>query len=109
MLGAGLRELERAGAEVEGGQSAPLGERRSCVLPVEPPRDHEVEHEEQLAVQLDHDPFSQAREAGDRPTFDGREWWFDRPEEERARNPDVLQPRAQDAWLERHASWARGW
>jgi hypothetical protein len=63
---------------------------------VQPPCDHQVQDQEDLAVQLDHDPLAQPSHASYGPPFRVRKRRRDRPEEERAREAHLLQALAAD-------------
>src|SRR5207302_6250855 len=65
MLGSRFREQQRAVRKIAGRESrAP---RNGCAggLPVQPTGDHEVQHDEILAVEGEHDPLAQALYASD--------------------------------------------
>ncbi len=94
-LRAGLGEDERAGREVEGGEPHLARELRPGRLPVEPARDHEVQRQEQLAVEREHDPLPQPADRGDAPPLHLREGRIGRAEQERTPQPDALEGLAQ--------------
>src|SRR5713101_8870291 len=60
-----LRKDERAVRKVEGGERDPAGKLRAFPGPAQPPRDHEMKHEEQLAFERDHYPLAEPAHAGD--------------------------------------------
>ena len=93
-LGSRLGERDRAGGEVEGGQPDLAGQLRPDFLPVQAPRDHQVDEHEDLALQRDHDPFAQAADAGHRATHRLGGARIHRAQHEGVGEPDALEPRA---------------
>src|SRR5262249_57146859 len=89
-----------AAAEAERGEPEAPGEAGPGGPPVQPPGDHQVQDEEEVAVELEHDPLPQPAEPGDEPAGRRRERRVDRAQEERVREPDDADPLAPDARAE---------
>ncbi len=99
--GPGLGHDEGAGREVERGEPDLAGRLRPRALPVQAAGDHEMQHQEEIARQLDDDPLAESREAGHRPACGRRKRRFDRAEREGTRQADAEKLRAADAGVER--------
>ena len=69
-------------------------------LPAQASGDHQVQHQEELALEADHDALAQPPEARDPPADEAREGRLDGAQQERAGQPDRLQRLAQDAGRE---------
>ena len=93
-LRARLGEHERALREVERGEPDAAGELRVRLAPVEPARDHEVDHEEEVALEREDDALAHAAHALDVLPRGRRERRVDGAEHERASQPDAQQRRA---------------
>jgi len=100
-LRTGLGQDERARREIERGQADLAAELGARGLPVEPPGDHQVQHQEQIALEADHDALAEAREPDDTAAGRRRDRRIDRAKQERAREPHALEGRAHDPRLER--------
>src|SRR5437867_1837168 len=50
-----------------------------------------MEHEKELALECDHDPFAEAAKTDDAPSRGGGGGWLDGAQEERAREPEALE------------------
>jgi hypothetical protein len=87
-----LRQEERAALEVERGEVDLAREPPAGLSPTEPSRDHQVQDEEQVALEREDDALSQAAEAGHDAPRGLRERRRRRPEEERRAEPDALEP-----------------
>jgi hypothetical protein len=96
-LGAGLGQDERARREVERGQAHLAGDAGAGRFPVQAARNHQVDDDEQLVFERDDDALAEPAEAGDLTAGDGRGRRIDGAQQERARDPDALEPRAIDA------------
>ena len=68
-------------------------ELRARAPPVEPPRDHEVQGEEQVALEREDDPLPEPADRPDAPPLRGAEGRLRGPEQERAPEPDRLERR----------------
>ena len=101
LLRALLREEQRADGEVEGRQPAALGDRDVALAPAQPAGDHQVEDQEQLAVELEHDALADAAGTADRLPLHGRDGRVHGAQEERARETNRLERLAADRALER--------
>ncbi len=82
--------------EVEGGEPHLAWQPRTGGLPVEATGDHEVEAEEEVAVERQDDPLPHPRHRRDAPSGDGGERGLDGPEQEGAAEPHPLERPAQD-------------
>ena len=100
LLRARLREDERAAGEVERGRSDLAGHLRPRLLPVQPARDHEMQHEEQVVVELEDDALAEPAQAADRLAEDGVDRRVEGAEEKRIGEPDLRQRLADDAGAE---------
>jgi hypothetical protein len=76
-LGAGFREDERAGGEIEGGEGVAAGEFGLGRAPVKTAGDHEVENEPEIAYNADGDAFADAAKGKDGFAFDAGEGRID--------------------------------
>ena len=97
MLRARLGEEEAAVREVEGRQRVLGRELDAGGLPVEPPGDHQVQHQPQLVVQPQGDPLADAADLPDGLAARRIERRIEGPDEERAVDPDPLETLADDA------------
>src|SRR5437867_55302 len=86
-----LGEYERPGGEVERGEIDPASEPCRGRSPVETARDHEVDDEEELVFELDHDALSEPAEPENRLPLQGAEGWLDGAKEKRARQPNAAE------------------
>ena len=101
LLGAGLRQEKDAAREVERGERRPSGHPRTRPLPMQAARDHQVQHEKEVVVQLEDDPLAEARDRPNRLSLDGGDRRVEGPEEEGARDPRGEERLSDDAGLER--------
>jgi len=90
---AGLGEQQGAMGKVKGGEAQSFGHRRLCSLPLEPARDHQVQDEEEAAVELDDDPLAEPGETYDPAAGNVADGRLHRPEQERAREAPRDRPR----------------
>ena len=65
-LRARLGKGERPVVELEHCERDPAGRSGAGRQPAQPPRDHQVDHEEELALELEHDPLADPAEADGR-------------------------------------------
>ena len=79
------------GREIERRQPDLAGNRRAAIAPAQPPGDHQVQDEEQLAVELEDDPLAHPPQADDRASFDGGDRRLQRAHEERIADPQPLE------------------
>jgi len=97
MLRARFGEQQGAVRKVECGEPRAARDGHAQGLPVEPAGDPQVQHDEQLFLERQDDPFTQATDVVDRAPRQIRHGWIGRPEQERAGDPQALEPRAHDA------------
>ncbi len=95
-LSTGFGEDQAPGGEIERREAEAPIERRSWSAPVEPARDHEMEDEEELPLDADHEPLSDSPELEHRAAGGGGDRGIDRLQEKRARDPDALEDLALD-------------
>jgi hypothetical protein len=98
---AGLGEEERPGWEIEGGQRDPPGRLRAARAPPESAGDHEVNDEEELILQLEHDPLSDPSERQHALSLGRGDRRLHRAEKKWTQDPDVLDRLSADARGER--------
>src|SRR5437667_3849383 len=72
-LGTRFGEHERAAREFEGGKRDTDRHLRACYEPAQPACDHEMQHEEELTLERDHDALAHSPDADDFPSLDGRD------------------------------------
>jgi len=89
--GARLGEDERAVGEVEREERAPAADPPAGPAPVQASGDHEVEDQEQIALEREHDPLPEAAQPDDAPALGAGDRRGDRAEEERAAQADALE------------------
>jgi len=68
---------------------------------VQPPGDHQVEHEKEIALELENDAFPYPPEPDNPSSFDLPQRRLDRTNQERARDAHGLEAPADDSRLER--------
>ena len=68
---------------------------------MQPPGDHEMQHQEEIPIETDHDALAEPAKAGEAAVGRRRDRGIDRAEQERAREPHPFEGRACDAGLER--------
>ncbi len=101
LLRARLREEQGPRREVEGGQAHLSRNLRPARAPVEPPRDHQVEDQEQLLRERDHEALAEPPERAHRAAHQRVEGWVHGAEEEGARQAEALERLAEDPGPER--------
>ena len=94
-----LDEEERAGREVERGETPLPRDRPAGLGPPEPARDHQVDHEEEPALEPDSDPFADAAQLGDRASLGLLQRRVPRAERDRA-DAHRLEGRSEDPGVE---------
>ena len=100
-LGARLGQGQGARGEVEGGEPDLPRQPRARALPVQAAGDHQVQHQEEIAVERDDDALAEARDPDHvAPTGVG-ERRVDGAEHERAGQAHALEPGPADARVER--------
>ena len=100
-LRSGLREKERTVAEVECEKADLPWNPRASLLPAKPARNHQMQNQKQLPLQLEHDALAEALQADDRPAFHGRQRRIDGPKEKRRCEPDPVDTTPDDARRQR--------
>src|SRR5260370_1142591 len=100
-LQARVGQGEGAGREVERGQPDLAGQLRAGLLPVQPARDYQVDQDEAVALELDHDPLAEPPQPGHRAPGDLGRGGVDRAQHERVGQAQALEPGAPDASVER--------
>ena len=101
LLRSGFGQDQRAVRKIERGKAHAACERRAGRLPAQPPRDHQVQHEEARSVELEDDPLADASQSADDLAVQRRQRRIHRPHEERARQPHALEGSSDHARLER--------
>ena len=96
----GLGESERAALEVERGEPELARELGTGRLPVQPPRDHQMENEEELIVELEDDPLAKPAQATNRFAERGIEGRVEGADEEGMGNPNPIERPPGDAPVE---------
>jgi len=97
----GLRKQQRALRKIERCESELRGNRRAAFAPSQPARNHEVDHDEEVAVELKDDPLSDPGERPDGVPFDGADRGLVAADEERAGQTRALDDTPQDPRPER--------
>ena len=101
LLGVGFRQHQRAVGEIECRQPQLPRQRRACLPPVEPPGDHQMQHQIELIIEVKHDALAEPRQLAHRQPFEGFQRRIDGPQQERAAEPNALQLLADDARFQR--------
>ena len=101
LLRRGLGEHERAVGKVERRERPAAADLRPALSPVQPARDHQVQHQEQVSLEREDDPLADPPESDDPAALGLAKRRRDRPQQKRARQPHRLEPLADDARLER--------
>ncbi len=101
LLRAHLGQHERAFRKIERRDRGAASDLRAALSPVEPAGHHQVEDEEETALQLEDDAFSEPPEAQHATSLGARQRRRDGAQEKRAAEPDRLEPLPDDARLER--------
>ena len=92
-----LKKDERlATFKVEGREVLLGSNRRAQLLPVQTSRDHQVQHQEQVALESHHDALAEAPNLLQAPVFDQADGRGDRAQQERAAQAYSEQPRIAD-------------
>ena len=81
---------------LERGQTGLAPDFGAAGLPVQPARDHQMEHREQAALEADHNPFTETAEILDPPSWQARQGRLDGPQQEGAVEADRFQRLALD-------------
>src|SRR5215831_19016849 len=101
MLLSCLRERDRTPREIESRKVLASGEFGLWRFPVQPARDHQVDHEPQISVEAESDPFSDAPQTADGSAFHGGNGRVGGPEDEWTGDPHSLKRLARDSVFER--------
>ncbi len=96
----------RAGREIERRQAHLAWNGRATLPPAQPSGNHQVQDQEQTAVEVKDDPLSHPPQSHDHAAFDGSDGRLDRAHEERIPEPQPLErlikhPRGQRFEIER--------
>ena len=97
MLRAGFGEEQRGIREIERGEPRATGDGRAGGLPVQPARDHQVQHDKVVVLERQDDPFAEAADVADRAPRQIRHGRIRRPQQERACDPEALELCSHDA------------
>ena len=90
-------EDQRAVVEVHREQTDLTRDSGTRFLPAETPGDHQMQNEEQLALQLEDDPLTEPVQRDDGLALQRRQGWIDGTQEERGRQPDAVHAMPDDA------------
>src|SRR5262249_35751599 len=101
LLRARLGEYERALRKIERREADLLRNGRAALLPAEPARDHEVDREEEIALERQDDALPEALDPEDALPLGLGELRLERAEEERAHQAHALERLAGDARRQR--------
>jgi hypothetical protein len=84
LLRSSLGEEQRPVLEHERGENDLRSDARllSFVAPAKPAGDHQVDHQRQIRLELEHDSFTNSRDVRNRPTLDRGHRRFDRSQDE---------------------------
>ena len=96
-----LGQDECAVGEVEGEEANLARHPSAGLLPVKTTGNHQVQDEEELGVELEHDPFSEAVQRDNRPAVERRQRRVDGAEQKRRYEADSFEPTADDTRPER--------
>ena len=102
LLRRGLREEERPGREVEGGEAHLRGHLGAGVPPPQAPRDHQVEHEVKVALEVEDDALAHAAHRLDALAVRLAERGIERAARGRAGHANRLERLADDAAAQVH-------
>jgi hypothetical protein len=94
--GARFGEDQGAAREVEGRESHPARDRSPRGLPSQTPGDHQMQHQEQVGVESEHDAFAQAAQVGDGAARRRRHGWLHAADQKRVGDADGVQALAAD-------------
>src|SRR5690606_27423731 len=101
LLRARLRDEQLAGLEADAKCSLTRGRSGRRLPPLQAPGDHQVQHERELLLELNHDALAEPRYAFDAKPDDRVDRRLGRAQQERARQPDVRDAAAEDALAKR--------
>src|SRR5258708_8826654 len=90
-LRAGLGEQQRAVGEIETRQPTAPGDFPALCKPMQPTGDHQMKNQEQISLQLEDDPLSEARNAKNALALGVSQWGLRRAQDERAGKANFLQ------------------
>ncbi len=96
-----LGEEQRAVGEVESGETVAARDRRAVRLPPQPPRDHEVQHDEVVVVETERDALAEPTELLHHAPRHVGDRGIDGPQQEGARDPERLERAAHHARSQR--------
>ena len=99
-LRARLGEEQRAVVEVERGQSELARDLRAARQPLESARNHQMDDDEEIVFEREHDSLAEAADRDDFASFEGGRGGLDGAEHERVRQPQFLERMAEHARLE---------
>jgi hypothetical protein len=99
-LGAGFREDERTGGEIEGGEGVASGEFGLGRAPVETAGDHEVKNQPEIAFNTDGDALADAAEGADGFAFNAGEGRIDGAEKEDGAEAHTVEGLGEDEGFE---------
>jgi hypothetical protein len=95
--GAGFGEDQRAAGKVERGEPDLVGNRCAAIAPAEPAGNHQVQDQEQLVAEIEHEALSQPAQVHDSPSFERRHRRLDRTNDERVAQAHALDRLVHDA------------
>src|SRR5262245_37594708 len=96
-LGPGLGEDQSAVVEIDGEEPNLAGHFRAAVLPAKASGNHQVDHEEQLALEFENDPLAKTMEVEDLCAAQGVQRRVDGAKQERTGEPDILHTPSHDS------------
>ncbi len=99
--GAGLGEDHGPGREIERRQADPARHRSAARPPAQPARDHQVEGQEQVRLEREHEPLPDPAQGRHAPAGRRGQGGLDGAHQKRGRDPDLLEELATDPGLER--------
>src|SRR4029453_18513364 len=82
-------------------ERAPAADPGARLSPVQPSGDHQVQHQEELALELEDDPLSHTAQTGHAAAFGLGDRRRDRPQQEGTPQPDLEHPTTFDSGRER--------
>ena len=100
-LGAGLGQHERSALELECGQPLLAGASRARRFPVQTPGDHQMDHEEEIALERKDDPLADAPDARDLAPVRGAKRRLHRAQDEGMEQLHALETHPDDARRQR--------
>lgn len=92
-----LREHQRTFRKVEGGKSIAARQLRSRRSPVQPARDHQVQHQPEIVIEAEGDALADPPQLPDDLALSIGDWRLSRPHQERACHAHTLQRTPKDA------------